>query len=281
MQINSIGANLAQARVGQSFSGKRENIDAFINLDDQAIRNVATLKTLESVDTEKHKKLNRSLFAVLPLAAGLAVAARNSKGARGAAFVVGTAISALSLGAIGLTVGAENALRNKSEKVDNFARKNPITSFMLSLGLALGASEAASRAGYAGLASLVSNKSVDKFLLNAEKSFKKFGNKRFVKPVKEGISNVVAKTPSALKSLAKGAASFAPAAVAIGYVAHAIDHSMKVSNEYNKNYSTLKEKQLNLARRRVAELSVQNDFLLTNPQNVEDLDALKNTGRSV
>ena len=79
MQINKINA-------GQHFTGRRENIDAYIGLDDQTIRQVATLKTLKSVDTKKHEKLDRALDAALPVAGGISAAAYAKEGARMAAF---------------------------------------------------------------------------------------------------------------------------------------------------------------------------------------------------
>ena len=39
-------------------------------------------------------------------------------------------------------------------------------------------------------------------------------------------------------------------------------------------YNELKDKQFELSKRRMTELAVQNDFMLTNPDNREDLELL-------
>ena len=49
-----------------------------------------------------------------------------------------------------------------------------------------------------------------------------------------------------------------------------------VSKEFNKNYTNLKEAQLELAKSEVAKLSVENDFLKQDPQNAEDIALLNN-----
>ena len=52
---------------------------------------------------------------------------------------------------------------------------------------------------------------------------------------------------------------------------HASGYRSAVAREYNNNFNTLKETQLNLAKRRNSELALQRDFLLTKPENAEDL----------
>ena len=54
-----------------------------------------------------------------------------------------------------------------------------------------------------------------------------------------------------------------------------MSHGSAVNREFSKNYSELKEKQLNLAKARQRELSLENDFLKTDAKNREDLALVK------
>lgn len=274
MQVNTIGANLAQTRNGQHFTGKRENIDAFIGLDDQTIRRAATLKTLASIDTEKHKKLDRALDCALPIAGGISAAAVAEKGTRLAAFGFGFANWALFLAGMGMAFGIEKAVRNRSEKVDNFAQKHPVMTFIATAATAFTAGILAIKGGAKGLEAL----SKTNFYKNAsQKAGELIGRvkaNKTVEKVTQKVNGWIAKTPSALKEAGKTAASWATWATIIGSIAHSANHKTKVANEYAKNYTELKEKQLDLAKRRNVELAVKNDFLMTNPQNREDVEII-------
>ena len=58
---------------------------------------------------------------------------------------------------------------------------------------------------------------------------------------------------------------------------HAFNHSQVRNAELMKNYSEMKDYQTKLARARIRELSLQNDFLLQDAQNREDLKLVKKT----
>ena len=103
----------------------------------------------------------------------------------------------------------------------------------------------------------------------------KLDNSKVLNWVSDKLGFVSKKTPSALKEVGKSALSWSPAIIGLGAVLHSADHANAKARELNKNYNELKEKQFELSKRRMTELAVQNDFLLTDPKNREDLELLK------
>lgn len=267
MQINSISPN---------FTGKRENIQTFINLDDKTLKQAATLKTLQSIDTKKHKKLDKALVYGLPAAIGLKAAANVARGNRLKAFGFSTAGFGLILAGISAGWAAEKFITRKSETLSNFAEKHPILSFIGgSLG-ALAVGGAALRAGDKLFDKVVSSKVYGK-TASKLKQTKLFANaSKYASKATKFAGDNIAKLPSALKGVAKVAANWAPTAVIIGSILHIVNHAGTVNRTFAQNYGELKEKQLNLARKMNTELQVQNDFLLTKPENKEELSLVKN-----
>jgi len=271
MQINKINA-------GQHFTGRRENIDAYIGLDDQTIRQVATLKTLKRVDTKKHERLDRALDAALPVAGGISAAAYAEKGARMAAFGSGFGTWAFFLAGMGAAFGIEKAVRKKSEKVDNFAQKHPFMTFVASAGAAFAAGMLAIKGGAKGLEALSKTNAYQTVSKKAGELIGKIKAKPIIANTAEKVSKFLAKTPPALKEVGKFTAKNATWLTIFGSIFHSVNHRSKVANEYAKNYTEMKERQLDLAKRRNIELSMQNDLLMTDPKNrevVKTVEALK------
>lgn len=268
MQINRVG-------MGQHFSGKRENIEAFIGLDDQTVRKMATAKTLQSVDVKKHQKLDTALNWALPVAGGISAATMAAKGSKLKAFGGGFASWALFLTGMGLALGTDKLARQKSDKYNNFTQKHPLISFVLSAGAAFGAGLLAIKGGTKGIKALSKTKAFASVSKSATQLASKVKSNKFVAEVTQKAGNFFAKTPSPLKEAGKFLAKNASWAVILGSFAHSIGFNSKVSSEYAKNYTDLKEKQLHLAKLRNAELTVQNDFLLTDEKNQKDLAAVK------
>ena len=72
MQVNAINSQITGS--ARNFTGKRDNIEAFINLNDGEIQKLAYLKTVQKVNDKKHRKLDRTLMNLVPVAAGVAAA---------------------------------------------------------------------------------------------------------------------------------------------------------------------------------------------------------------
>ena len=63
MQISAIST--------PNFSGRRDNVDALIGLDDNSIRQIAFAETSAKFDRKKSNRITNALFYAAPVAAGL------------------------------------------------------------------------------------------------------------------------------------------------------------------------------------------------------------------
>ena len=284
MQVNAIGTNVQRnSQLRQNFEGKRDNIDAFINLDDEALKMAAYEETVKSVNDKKHKKLNNLLVGLIPVAAGVASAAITKKSftqtgrlEKLAGFTSSSVGLLASFGVIDLICKAQKKLAEKSEKVKNFSQNNPLLTFLGTIAVSLGA--------IAGGSKLLSNtlgkvagknaKLVSKADNLLVKAGRKLDKSRVLNRISRSFSKLAQKTPSALKVAGKSVVKNAPFLLAFGALFHSLNHSAVKNREFNKHYDFYKNKQVELAQKRVSELSLQNDFMLTNPKNAEDLEQL-------
>lgn len=283
MQVNAI--NSQNTGFAQNFRGKRDNIDAFINLDDETIRQVAYLKTIESVDDKRHRKLDRGLMNLVPVAAGVAAAVASpklwSKTGRVEKLITFGETAAkwfAAFGIIDLVFAGKNKLDQVSEKSREFANKNPLLSFLATAGLSF-AAIAGAKKGFGKLidkygVKLV-NKYDDKITDKLVKAGKKLDGNKVLNWASKQATKLSSKTPSALKNIGKGLVEWSPLLIGLGAVAHSADHGRVKAQEFSKNYTDLKDKQFELSKRRMTELAVQNDFMLTNPKNKEDIDLIE------
>ncbi len=287
MQINAMAVNAPQTiTTGQNFKGKRDNINAFINLDDRSIQQIAYLKTIKSVDDRRHRKLDKKLMAAVPVAAGIASAAFlkgkffTNKGRleKIMQFSGTTAKWFAAFGIIDLVFAAKNKVEQKSEKAQNFAKNNPLLSFAGAAALSFLAIAGAKK-GFGKVLNKYGVKIVDKYDENITKALLKTGelldNNKILNKIAKGKAKISKKIPSAIKEFGKTLLSWSPVLIGTGAVIHSIDHNKTKMRTFADNYNDLKTKQLNLARKRNVELSLQNDFFLTNPKNKEDLELLK------
>ena len=93
--------------------------------------------------------------------------------------------------------------------------------------------------------------------------------------ISKQTTKLSSKTPSALKNIGKGLLEWSPLLIGLGAVTHSADHGRIKAQEFSKNYTDLKERQFELSKRRMTELAVQNDFMLTNPKNKEDVELIE------
>lgn len=284
MQVNAINSQITGS--ARNFTGKRDNIEAFINLNDGEIQKLAYLKTVQKVNDKKHRKLDRTLMNLVPVAAGVAAAVLTKgklftqKGRLEKLIVLGetTAKWFAAFGIIDLIFAGKNKLDQKSEKSREFTRRNPFISFLATAGLSF-AAIAGVKKGFGKLVEKYGTRIVDKYDGKITKKLlaagEKLDNSKVLNWVSDKLGFVSKKTPSALKEVGKSALSWSPAIIGLGAVLHSADHANAKARELNKNYNELKEKQFELSKRRMTELAVQNDFLLTDPKNREDLELLK------
>lgn len=271
--------------IGPNFQGRRDNIDAMINADDNTIRQVAYLKTAQKYNPERERKITNALFYSAPIAAGLATAIL-SKGGKtkifstevsglGARAAKGLAVAtgwATALGAIDLLGYGKKKLNENSPEARKFDRNHPFLSMAGMLAAGIGAILLVNK-GFTKLGTLTA----PKFMQKATASVDKFlNNNAFIQNCKKGLLNLAEKTPSALKEIGATALDWSPTLLLFGGLFHSIGSTSRQNREYVKNYTELKEKQSHLAQARVRELSMQNDFLMQDAQNREDMALLNN-----
>ncbi len=275
---------MAISSVGPNFQGRRDRVDELINLDDASIQRAAYLKTMSRANEKKHNNITNGLIAAAPVAAGLTAAVFTkgktkifSKEVSGLAARMANGLKigglwAASLAAVGLVGMAKNELSKASPEVRKFDREHPFLSLGTMLAAGLGAIALVNK-GAVKLASVTAPKFMQKA---TDKTAKFLNHNKLLGVVKKGAKNLSAKTPDALKNIGATALSWTPQALLLGGLFHSISHGSAVNREFNKNYSELKEKQLNLAKARQRELAMENDFLKTDARNREDLALVKN-----
>lgn len=271
-------------RVSTNFSGRRDNVDAFIGLDDDSIRQLAYLKTQSKVDHERNNKITNTLFYNAPLAAGLGTALLSKSGTTklfnkqltGTAGRMAKGLKVAALWTAGLLaldgLGAlKNKLSENSSTVRKFDKEHPI----LSIGATLAA-------GFGVLALLtkgagrLGKMKAPKFLQKMATGFGKFANQsKLMVSAKNGFMKLSKNTPPVLKEIGAGALDIAPTALLFGGLFHSIGSANAESREFAKNYTELRDKQAHLSQTRVRELSLQNDFLMQDSQNKEDVELLQ------
>lgn len=246
--------------VGIRHDRKAAQLDAFANMDDNSVRQIAWLKTQHDIDFNKHKKTQAVLDAALPLAGGISAAAIAAKGKRMKAFAGGTANWMLFLAGLGATFGLTQLIRNKSEKVGNFAEKHPVLALVTTATAAYFAGKGAMIGGAIGFEKLKATGVYKNVVKSAKKGLKQLGEVGFVKKATEFAADTFKKIPSPLKAVGKAVAAWAPFIAIIGSLAHSVKFKNAVANNYNNTYNNIKEKQLEIAQQRNRELSFEKDF---------------------
>lgn len=274
MQVSSIGPN---------FQGRRDNVDALIGMDDNTIRQLAYMKTSAKIDHDKNRKVTNVLFYNAPLAAGLGTALLSKNGntklfskeltgtaGRMAKGLKVAAYWTAGLLAIDLLGAAKNKLAQKSPEVRKFDKEHPLLSMGTMIAAGFGAFALLTKG-----AGALSKVKTPKFLQKGTERAANFLNEsKLMVKAKNGYKNLLAKTPTALKEIGATALDWAPTALLFGGLFHSVASANAENREFAKNYTELKEKQMNVSRARVRELSMQNDFLMQDAQNREDMRIL-------
>lgn len=274
MQISSVSPN---------FQGKRDNVDAIVNLDDNSIRQLAALKTSAKVGHDKNRRITNGLFYAAPIASGLGTAllsscgntrlfskeltgtaGRMAKGFKVAAYWTAGLLAIDVLGAV------KNKITKSSPEVRKFDKDHPFLSMATMLAAGVGAIALVNK----GAISLGKTEA-PKFLQRGTEKVADFLNEsKIMIKAKNGYKNLLAKTPSALKEIGATMLDWAPSAFLFGGLLHSIRSASAERTEFVKNYSELKEKQADISRARVRELAMQNDVLMQDVQNREDAELL-------
>lgn len=274
MQISSIGP---------SFGGKRENVDAFICMDDKAVRDLSSAMTALNYNHEKSRKVTKALFYSAPIAAGLATAVLSKGGntkifshemtGLGASVSRGLKVAAAwtaGLAAIDGLGFIKNKAAENSPSVRRFDRNHPALSLLGMLGGAFGALVLVNK----GAIKLGKIKAPEALQTFAKKSNKFLNNNKNIKEAKAFILKNTDKLPVALKDIGKTLLSWSPTMLLFGGLFHSIGSVAKENREFNKNYICLKQHQSELAKTRIKEMEVLNDLMMQDPKNREQIAML-------
>lgn len=270
--------------INPNFQGRRDNIDALITMDDNTVRKLAYLKTVEKVDDKKNRKITNALFYSAPIAAGLKAAFFNDGSAtklfsknltgRAAKAAAGLKVAALftaGLGAIDLLGYGAKKLSDKSEAVRKFEDKHRLLSFGALLAAGLGTLSLLGR----GLGAVASKKAPQFLQKGTERVAKFLNNSKNINKFSKTISGFTSKIPTSLKEIGATALDWSPTMLLFGGLFHSIASRNNHSREFAKNYTELRDRQARLTQSRVRELSMQNDFLMQEVQNREDMRIMK------
>ena len=251
MPVNAINS------INPSFTGRGDNISAFVNLDDDSIRQLAYAKASKNIDYKRYKRQNAVLDFALPIAGGLSAAAFAQKGSRLAHFGAGFGSWTLFLAGMGAIFGLENAVMRKSEKANDFRERHPFMFFVGSAIAAFVAGDAAMKYGIKGVEKIVGTKGYASFAKGAKGFMDSVMAKSFVSTPVNFVKDKISKTPSAIKEAMKFAAQWSPVAVIFGSLAHDVKVNNKINSEYYNSYADLKEKQLLFAQYKLNEMDKQ------------------------
>lgn len=281
MQVNAISSNTG-------FTSKRDDM---IVQDDNYIRMLAYKKTLRKTNPEKNRKVTNAMFYSIPVVAGLSAAILtkgkatlltkelSGKAAKLANGLKTGAAWGATLALADVLIGGKNVLSNKSEKFRDFERKNPVLTFFGTLGAAVAALCYAPK-GISKLVSKIKPATLEKITAKIGRTGEKINKSKTLENLAKPFRSLAKKTPSALKELGKTVTAWAPDALLIGTLLHSLSSSYRANNEFSKNYSTLKEKQLNIAKMRARELQMENDFLKQFPENDANLEMIKDAAQN-
>jgi len=270
--------------INPSFSGRRDNIDAAIAVDDDTIRQIAYLQTAAKVDHKKNRRITNTLFYSAPLAAGLATAVLTKSGntkifskevsglaARAAKGLKVGALWTAALASIDLLGYGKRKLAENSSDVRKFDREHPFLSVAALIAAGFGALCLLDK----GAAKLAAKKAPEFLQKGTERVAKFINNNSVIQSAKKNAQKLAEKSPSALKEIGATVLDWSPSLLLLGGLFHSISSVGRENREFTNNYMKLKDRQTRLSQARVRELSMENDFLMQDAKNREDVALVK------
>ncbi len=278
--------NMQVSSINPSFKGYQDSVDAIISLDDNSIKKMAYMEASMNGKHERNRKITNALFYSAPIAAGLGSAilkdeftspkifskemtglgARAAKGLKvGAAWTAG--LAALDLMRVGL-----NKLEDKSYSIRKFNDEHPILEMFGKLAAGFGVLMLAGK-GFNKLGQIKAPEFMQRFAGRADKFL---NNNKYIQSAKNGLLKLGEKTPPALKEIGAVSLDWSPAILLAGGLLHSISSRADENREVSKIYNNLKQEQADLTKRRLMQLSVENDLLMQDAQNRETVELLNN-----
>ena len=237
MQVNSINS--------VSFKGSPFE-ERFANLSDKDLKEIAYNKASKQTNDKKHRRIDNAIFYSLPLAAGAAtladkIAVQGIKADRIRGFkalkALGTTASwGATLAGFSAVWGAKNLVEKHSKTARDFSEKHPLIS---TIGTFVGGIAAMVGINN-GFAKLAEKQAAKGFSYGSLKILAKAKNVLNNSKVLNKAVEILAKTPSSIKTAGKGALAFAPVIFIATSLIHQINHDSVKAKQFAKNYNDLK-----------------------------------------
>ena len=258
MQVSAISSN-------QGFTARqhnRENIDRVISLDDNQLRTLAYIKTLEK-NRKRQKNVNR-LYNSVPIVAALSAGILTKKAGLFSKELTGLAAKTVNgikaggdwaflLGTAAAIGAGSQALSKNSESVKDFKQNHPL----LTLGTQIAAFCAAAiylPKGAAKLYNMIKPECIAKAgkgVENVAEHINKLKAPQFMSNWGANISNHI---PESIKNIGKTITAYAPDITLVTAVLASLKANVGSAQDFNNTYFGLKERQHQLAQARLNEL---------------------------
>ncbi len=239
MQVNSVSSM-------QSFGNKRmaspEQILSWIaNANDKDLKQLAYKQTNIDVEDRKHRRIDNALYFAMPLSSAVAYAVNPSNMSRIGRLGTATKLGALFTLPFATVAGAfalKNSINKHNEKAAIFSANHPVLTSIAALAGGLAAA-AVVRGGASKLIAKYGEQIAAKAAPAVEKLAKGLDSSK----VLNFASKQLAKMPSALKEFSKKALSWSPYLILGAQIGHMLNHQSVKTQQYYKNYETLKTAQ--------------------------------------
>ena len=165
-----------------------------------------------------------------------------------------------------------NKLEDKSYSIRKFNDEHPILEMFGKLAAGFGVLMLAGK-GFNKLGQIKAPEFMQRFAGRADKFL---NNNKYIQSAKNGMLKLGEKTPPALKEIGAVTLDWSPAILLAGGLLHSISSRADENREFSKIYNNLKQEQADLTKRRLMQLSVENDLLMQEAQNRETIELLNN-----
>ena len=246
-------------------SKRRENIDKVLSLSDNDLRRLAYMKARVDTNDRKQRNVIRAAWMSVPLVAAVsdAVLSRGNSVKVLGKEIKGTAARALTgakgftkwagaLAVVGAVANGSVLLKEKSQKLRQFANEHPFTDLLGGIVTAY----AAIKGTEAGVPKLVKALPLD-FNAIGEKVAKiadKVNNNKTLGKVAKAYVKTVDNMPPVWKGLGTIGTAFATTIVGTAAMLHSLNHTARLNHKALENYTDMKMAQGLLAQRRNDEL---------------------------
>jgi len=271
MAISSIGNKISSVKftsrgADEESSNVRDKAVAFVNLDDQQVRRLAYLSSVDKKGDKKNRQSALSMLYALPIVAGLSRGILKEGKLSTKAFAASKTAGGWVAGLMAL--GAYNMIKkaviSDSKTVKNFEANNPVASMVIDVGifagvLALGTKNAGKlRAKIAKVAPKLVKNVISKLITAKTFLDKTKLNKEILPKVTKHVASLAEKAPWATGASRFVLRNSVLVLLFAGILKSSSDSKQKQERIVN-NYKQIKEAQYQIAKRLASETSEANE----------------------